>query len=46
MCYGHVIFTGGNSQKESRYLPSPIIAVVSGGYKTDFNLNNITVTLQ
>ena len=24
MCYGHAKFTGSNSQKESRYLPSPV----------------------
>ena len=43
--YGHAMFIG-NSQKEARYLSFPVfIAVASDGYKTDFNLNNIVVTL-
>ena len=35
MFYGHAIFIGGNSQKESRYLSFPpgFIAVASRGYK-------------
>ena len=28
----------GNSQKESRYLSSPVYVVASGGYKTDLNI--------
>ena len=44
MFHGNTMFIG-NTQKESRYLCSPVsIAVASGGYNTDFSLYNI-VTL-
>ena len=46
MFYGHAMFTGSNSQEgyQDIYLLQ-FITVVSGGYKTDFNLNNIIATL-
>ena len=47
MFYGHAIFIGGNSQKESRYLSFPpgLSLLRPVGTKTDFNLDNITATL-
>ena len=47
MFYGHAIFIGGNSQKESRYLSFPPGLSLSRPVdtKTDFNLNNIIATL-
>ena len=47
MFYGHAIFIGGNSQKESRYLS--FLPGLSLSHpvdtKTDFNFNNIIATL-
>ena len=47
MFYGHAIFKGGNSQKETRYLSFPPGLSLSRPVdtKTDFNLNNIIATL-
>ena len=41
MFHGNTMFIG-HIQKESSYLSSPVYdAAASGGYKTDFNLNDI-----
>ena len=43
MLYGHTMFIGGKSQKDIYLLQ--FITVASGGFKTDFKLNNIIATL-
>ena len=47
MFYGHAVFIGDSSQKESRYLSFPPGLSLSRPVdtKTDFNLNNIIATL-
>ena len=44
MFCGHAMYIISKSQKESRYLSSPVLAVVFGGYKTEgLELQNIKV---
>ena len=45
MFHGNIMLIGNRQKESSYFISSPVIAVASGGYKTDFNLNNIIATL-